>query len=103
MKAMILLTRRADMTHDDFARWWLGEHAPLARRLPGLRAATFNVVQEPKPGEPDGITELWFDSRADFDAAYASEIGAAVVADSTAHVAGRVRLVVDEHRVSEGA
>jgi uncharacterized protein (TIGR02118 family) len=103
MKAMILLARRADMSHDDFAAWWLGEHAPLARRLPGLRAATFNVVQDPAPGEPDGITELWFDSRADFDAAYASEVGRAVVADSMAHVSGRVRLVVDEQRVREGS
>ena len=36
-KAMILLTRREDMTPEDFRRWWLDEHRPLALQLPGLR------------------------------------------------------------------
>jgi len=98
-KAMILLTRRADMTHEQYEQWWLGVHVPLAKQLPGLRAATFNVVQSPGVGEPDGITELWFDSREVFDAAYASEIGRKVVADSMANVSSRVRLFVNEHRV----
>jgi uncharacterized protein (TIGR02118 family) len=73
-KAMILLTRREGTTHDQYEQWWLTVHVPLAKQLPGLRGATFNVVQNPADGEPDGITELWFDSRADFDAAYATEI-----------------------------
>jgi uncharacterized protein (TIGR02118 family) len=98
-KAMILLTRRTDMSHEQYEQWWLNVHVPLAKQLPGLRAATFNVVQNPATGEPDGITELWFDSRADFDAAYATETGKKVVADSMANVSSRVRLFVDEHRV----
>ncbi|MEK0443447.1 MAG: hypothetical protein RL507_300, partial [Actinomycetota bacterium] len=53
-KAMILLTRRTDMTHEQYEQWWLGVHVPLAKQLPGLRAATFNVVQNPGAGEPDG-------------------------------------------------
>jgi uncharacterized protein (TIGR02118 family) len=98
-KAIILLTRRADMTHEEFVQWWLNEHAPLARQLPGVRAITFNVVEQ--EGEPpcDGITELWFDSRADFDAAYADPIGQGVAADSIAHVTSRVRMMVTEHRI----
>ena len=32
-KAMILLTRRDDMTPDAFAEWLLAEHAPLAAQL----------------------------------------------------------------------
>lgn len=98
-KAMIQLTRRADMTHDQFAAWWLDEHAPLAAQLPGLRRAVFNVVDAPAEGGPDGISELWFESRADFEAAYATEIGSAVAADSIAHVSGRIRLFVAEHDV----
>ena len=98
-KAMILLTRRADMTHEQYEQWWLNVHVPLAKQLPGLRGATFNVVQNPGAGEPDGITELWFDTREAFDAAYASEIGKRVVADSMANVASRVRMFVDEYRV----
>ena len=98
-KAMILLTRRPDMTHEQYEQWWLTTHVPLAKQLPGLRGATFNVVQNPSAGEPDGITELWFDTREAFNDAYASEIGKQVVADSMATVASRVRMFVDEHRV----
>ena len=107
-KAVILLTRRVDMSHGDFRQWWLEEHAPLARQLPGCRRLVFNVV-EPIDGkaaaaggpstahpEPDGISELWFESRQAFDAAYATELGRAVAADSAAHVSARVRLFVDE-------
>jgi uncharacterized protein (TIGR02118 family) len=94
MKAIILLTRREGDTPEDFRRWWLEEHAPLARELPGLRRLVFNVVEGDAPY--DGVAELWFDSPADFEAAYASEIGRRVAADSIAHVADRVRLLVDE-------
>ena len=98
-KAIILLTAGDDMSHDDFVSWWLNEHAPLARQLPKLRKATFNVVDSPQPGQPNGVSELWFDTQADFDAAYSSEIGKSVVADSMAHVSGRVRLIVAENLV----
>jgi hypothetical protein len=45
----------------------------------------------------DGVSELWFDDQAAFEAAYASGIGATVAADSLAHVSGRVRVFVTEH------
>ena len=98
-KAIILLTAGDGMSHDDFVSWWLNEHAPLARQLPKLRKATFNVVQDPQPGQPNGVSELWFDTQGDFDAAYASEIGKGVVADSMAHVSGRVRMFVEENSI----
>ena len=88
------------MSRDDFRRWWIDEHAPLARTLPGVRQIRFNVLDEGAPF--DGIAELWFDSRADFEAAYASEIGRAVAADSLAHVSGRVRLFASEHPLRVG-
>ena len=43
-KAIILLKRRDDTSHKEFADWWLGDHAPLAKGLPGVRGATFNLV-----------------------------------------------------------
>jgi uncharacterized protein (TIGR02118 family) len=95
VKAIILLTRRADMTPDEFRRWWLDEHAPLARGLPGVQRLVFNLVENEDAGY-DGVSELWFASRADLEAAYATEHGARVAADTLAHVASRVRLLVDE-------
>ncbi len=100
-KAMILLSRRADMTAAEFRSWWLDDHAPLARQLPGVRRIVFNTVDDAglADGDVDGVSELWFDSRADFDAAYGTELGQRVAADSMAHVRGRVRMFVDEHAV----
>lgn len=95
-KAMILLSRRDDMTHDEFLAWWVGEHASLAAQLPGVRRIVFNASDD-HDDDVDGVAELWFDSRADFDAAYATELGKQVAADSMAHVRSRVRMFVHEH------
>jgi uncharacterized protein (TIGR02118 family) len=101
-KAMFLLTRRADVTHEEFVRWWLDEHVPIASRLPNVRDVALNVVDEGyEEAGIDGVSELWFDSREEFDAAFASEAGTAMVADSRAHVSGRVRLVVTEIRFDD--
>ncbi len=99
-KAMIMLTRREDMSHAEFAQWWLHEHDSMAAALPKIRKAVFNEVADGF-GEAgiDGVAELWFDTREDFDAAYASEIGKATAQDSLAHVSGRVRLIVSENIV----
>lgn len=96
-KAIILLQRRADMSRADFSHWWLGAHAKLALGLPGLRGLSFNLVEGDAGGDVDGVSELWFDNQAAFEAAYASEHGRAVAADSMAHVARRERLLVTEH------
>jgi len=98
-KAMILLKRRDDMTFAAFTDWWLREHAPLAAALPGVRGVHFNLVAGDGGGAFDGVSELWFDSQADFEAAYASAHGQAVAADSMAHVSRRERVVVGEHRI----
>jgi uncharacterized protein (TIGR02118 family) len=96
-KAIILLSRRDDMTPEQFQSWWLADHAPLAARLPGVRRIVFNASDD--TNDIDGISELWFDTQADFEAAYATELGKRVAADSMAHVRSRTRLFVAEHVV----
>lgn len=98
-KVMILLTRRADMTREEFCSWWVDEHAPLAKNLPGVRRIVFNLVDSSAEVDVDGITELWFDTSEDFHNAYATDIGQAVAADSTAHVSARVRVPVQEYEI----
>ena len=85
------------MSRDDFRQWWIEEHAPLARTLPGVRRIRFNLLDDTAPY--DGIAELWFDSSDAADAAYATEIGKAVAADSLAHVKSRVRMLADERDI----
>jgi uncharacterized protein (TIGR02118 family) len=98
-KAMILLKRNEDISKEDFTSWMLNDHAPLARQLPGLRKAVFNIVDPETEDGIDTISELWFDSQKDFEAAYATEKGKAVAADSLARVSSRIRLFIDEHSI----
>jgi uncharacterized protein (TIGR02118 family) len=103
-KAVILLSRRDDMTHEQFRAWWLEEHAPLAAQLPGVRRIVFNAVAPDMADDVantgvDGVSELWFDDEAAFTAAYATDLGKQVAADSMAHVRSRVRLFVTAHVV----
>ncbi len=102
-KAMILLKRKDSVSREEFAEWWLTKHKPLAQGLPGLRRAVFNLVAENPEADAayDGVSELWFDSQSDFEAAYASDTGKAVAADSMANVGTRERLLVSEHVIKE--
>jgi uncharacterized protein (TIGR02118 family) len=94
-KAIILLTRNESASKEEFRDWMLVRHSPLARQLPGLRRLVFNIVEN-EDAPYDGVSELWFDTRDAFDAAYATEIGKAVAGDSLANVRARIRLMVDE-------
>ena len=100
-KAIILLKRKSSMSLEEFSNWWLLDHAPIARQLPGLKKAVFNLADAAGESESefDGVSELWFDSAADFNQAYDSEIGKKVAADSMSNVSKRERLLVSEHTV----
>lgn len=95
-KVMILLRRKPSLSQEEFAHWWLNTHRPLALSLPRLRRMVINL-SETGTGVIDGISELWFDSEADYEAAYASETGRAVTADSLSMAASRERVIVCEH------
>lgn len=97
-KAIILLKRSDAASASEFRAWWLEQHAPLARQLPNVRKAVFNLAQN-EDAEFDGVSELWFDSQQDFEAAYQSEIGKSVAADSMNNVSRRERLLVSEHAI----
>ncbi len=53
------------------------------------------MLTPPRAGST-ASAELWFDTQADFEAAYATDIGKAVAADSMGHNRKRVRLLIDE-------
>ncbi|MGB3416725.1 MAG: EthD family reductase [Mesorhizobium sp.] len=93
-KAMILLKRKETVSPKAFTDWWLGGHATLVRELPGVRRAVFNVIED---GPYDGVSELWFDTRQAFEAAYATPHGKSVAADTLAMVDQRVRMIVSEN------
>ena len=96
-KAIILLKRGENMSHDEFKQWWLVDHSGKAAQLPGVRKIVFNLVDD--GSAYDGVSELWFDSKDDFEAAYATEIGKGVAADSLAHLSARERMFVVENDI----
>ena len=84
VKIVLLLHRRADLTVDEFRRYWHDTHRPFLERLPGLRRLVLNDVLPGRDGaEPacDGIAEDWFDSLEAMQAAFASPEAEAVTAD----------------------
>ena len=80
IKSISLLTRRPELTHEQFVRHWIEIHAPLAHAVPGMRRYVQNHIQETRtrpdipetPVEVDGIAETWFDDRAAMTRANAS-------------------------------
>jgi uncharacterized protein (TIGR02118 family) len=104
---MGLLTKRADLTSEQFRRHWREAHGPLAAKLPGLIAYHQNhVIDKSQLGidhargnaDLDGISQLWFSDRASMEAAIASPAYAAVAADSDNAIAA-TRLIVCEPNV----
>jgi uncharacterized protein (TIGR02118 family) len=80
IKRIILVTRRADFSGEQFRRWYTEKHAPIVAKLPGLR----RYIQNPTLPGPDGteqeisgIAEVWYDDEAAFRAAMSSAEAAA--------------------------
>ncbi len=83
LKAMFVWHKRADMTLDEFGRYWKETHGPLVVN-PGVRKYVQNhALPDAAPGVRacDGVAELWFDSAEALQAALASPAGAAALAD----------------------
>ncbi|HEU5303299.1 MAG TPA: EthD family reductase, partial [Gemmatimonadales bacterium] len=76
--------RRSGMSADDFRRYWLTMHAPLARAsLPGLKEYRINLVTGTLEGAPfmDGVAELYWDTRDAFVQDITSRAGRRVLDD----------------------
>jgi uncharacterized protein (TIGR02118 family) len=75
IKVVLFVRRKVGWSAEDFRRRYEEGHAPLARSvLPMLRRYTRSYVREASSGfQPDFdvITEFWFDSRGDWEAAMA--------------------------------
>ena len=91
IKLVYVITRRADLSASAFHDYWLNRHGPLvARQAKALRLRKYvqshlvdhaaNEGMRAVRGmlaPVDGITEVWWDSFADLEAAYATDEGAA--------------------------
>ena len=101
LKFMVVLYRRPGLTVEQFRQHLEEIHAPLAKRLPGLKRYRQNhVAEDPKRQHPgwDAIIELYFENRESMDAAWASPQGAASDTDLKlfAHLTRTTWSIVDE-------
>jgi uncharacterized protein (TIGR02118 family) len=84
-KVLILFRKRADLTMDEFKRYWKETHGPIAATMPGLRKyIQDHVLADPPPDDRpyDAVAELWFDSAEAFQVAMASPEGQTTMADA---------------------
>jgi uncharacterized protein (TIGR02118 family) len=100
IKRISLVRRRAHLSREEFRSHWMGPHADIVRQLPGLRGLRFGVVQSWSPPQAawDGVGELWFDSIADAEKAFATEpFLAMLIADRKLFLAEAQACFVEEH------
>ena len=109
IKTVGLLTRKSGFTHEQFVRHWLEIHAPLARKVPGLRRYVQNHILgertradiEATAVEVDGIAELWFDDQAALETASRTPEMKALHADGALFI-GRIKsYIVEEKAIVE--
>jgi uncharacterized protein (TIGR02118 family) len=98
IKIVDMLVRKDGYSHEEFVERWQGDHADLAKELPGLRKYVTSVPAAPDRAEYDGILELYFDDAAALNEAFESEVGQEVQADAAEFidVEAGPRMVVEE-------
>jgi uncharacterized protein (TIGR02118 family) len=119
IKLTYCIRRRADVEPRAFRRYWREHHAPLvqrhARALGAVRYVQSHTLdtqlndalRASRGAAPayDGLTEVWWGSRADLEAALASpegrEAGRALLEDEAAFIdlAGSSLFLTEEHEI----
>jgi uncharacterized protein (TIGR02118 family) len=93
------LKRRADMSREAFAHWWLERHVPYVKQFPALRKYRVSLVESGPETVVDGLAEVWFDDMPTLRRVTASEVVKVAQQHSVAHTSDRIRLFVEEHRI----
>ncbi len=109
IKSLSLLTRRPELTHEEFVRHWLDIHGPLALKVPGLRryVQSHTIDERTRPDIPttlveiDGVAELWFDDLDAMARSNASPEAKALHTDGALFI-GRIKSFVTEEKVIIG-
>ncbi len=107
IKVVGLLTRKPELTHEQFVKHWLEIHGPLAHAVPGIRryVQSHIVGTRTRPDIPetdvevDGIAELWYDDQAALARAAASPEMKRLTDDGALFI-GRIKTyIIDEKQI----
>src|SRR5271166_6378507 len=105
IKVVGLLTRKTELSHEEFVQHWLKVHGPLAHAVPGVRryVQSHIVGTRTRPDIPetdvevDGIAELWYDDGAALQRAAATpELKR--LTDDGARFIGRIKSYIVEEK-----
>jgi len=104
IKSLSLLTRRPELTHEQFVRHWFEIHAPLAHSVPGVRRYVQNYIRDERYRADipttdvavDGVAELWYDDRAAMERANASPEAERLHADGALFIGGIKTFIIEE-------
>jgi uncharacterized protein (TIGR02118 family) len=84
LKFLVVLYKLPALSDEQFCRYLLEVHGPLAEKLPGLEKYVQNfVARDPTRKHPgwNAIVELYFDTWESMEAAWKSEEGVRATAD----------------------
>ena len=100
IKISAFLTRRTDLTHQQFVDYWTQKHTPLVASLPGGEVPVRRYVQLLPTGDEipgigtadyDGVAEVWVDDIADAARWFTSDTYTTTVAEDEARFLDRSR------------
>ncbi len=81
---LVLLTRRSDMSYEEFSKYWKDVHAPIGAKMPECkRYVQYHSGVAPAAGEPayDGVAFLQFEDMDALGRSWESPEGQATAAD----------------------
>lgn len=98
VRTVAILGRKPGMSFEDFYRYWLEVHAPLAAQLPGMLRYVQRHVEAPSAEFGiDGFAFIDYESTAAMDAAWASPAGQRAPADVPNFLGRHEVVVITDH------
>lgn len=107
IKTLTFMARKPGTTHEEFMRYWLDVHAPMALKVPGMRGMICNEVVSASNGKLaissgtsvaiDGVAESWKEETSSMQNPGAPEAARAWYADGPAFVGLIKGYRVEEH------
>jgi uncharacterized protein (TIGR02118 family) len=103
IKVSAFLTRRPDLTHEQFSQYWKNQHASLVMSLDSFTSSVRRYIQQhsldkcPR-GFPiasyDGVAELWFDDLSSAMTTFDHQDFASIVAKDEENFLDRTKTVL---------
>ena len=103
IKLSVFLTRRPDLTREQFSRYWKDKHASLVMSLDSFTSSVrrytqqhaLNDVPDGIPSLPyDGVAEVWFDNLSSVMATFSHQDYATIVARDEENFLDRTKTVM---------